>query len=72
LARSDVNLALVEELTRAGRLFDAIEHVDRALLIDGLGIEHELVARLRDVWALLRDRRLARGRSASNERRLAA
>lgn len=72
LAESDLDIGLVEKLTRAGQLLDAVEHVDRTLLIDGLGIEPELVGRLRDVWLLLRDRRLARGRSAPSERRLAA
>jgi len=72
LESSDLDIDLVERLTRAGRLLEALEHVDCALLLDGLRIQPELVARLRNVWFVLRDRRLARGRSAPNERRLAA
>jgi adenine-specific DNA methylase len=72
LTSSDIDVALVEEFTRNGRLLEAVEHVDRALLIGALRIRPELVASLRVVWSLLRDRRLARGRSVPSERRLAA
>lgn len=72
LSGSEIDIALVEELSVTGRLLDAVEHVDGVLLIDGLGMKRDVVMRLRDVWALLRDRRLARGRSAPSERRLAA
>lgn len=72
LSSSELDVALVEELTLEGRLLEAVEYVDRVLLIDGLGMKRDLLKSLRDVWTLLRDRRLARGRSAPSERRLAA
>jgi adenine-specific DNA methylase len=72
LSRSQLDVTLVEELTLTGRLVEALEHVDRVLLIDALGMKRDVVMRLRDVWSLLRDRRLARGRGAPSERRLAA
>ncbi|MBA3476612.1 MAG: class I SAM-dependent methyltransferase [Actinobacteria bacterium] len=72
LSSSEIDFAFVEELTLAGRLVDAIDYVDRVLLIDGLGMERDFVMRLRDVWSCLRDRRLARGRSTPGERRRAA
>ncbi len=72
IAQSDLDVARVEELAWAGRLLEAVELVDRALLIDALRIRPELVAHLREVWSLLRDRRLTRGRSTPSERRLAA
>lgn len=72
LTSAELDVTLVEELTLEGRLLEAVEHVDRTLLIDGLGMNRDLVVRLRDIWSLLRDRRLARGRSVPSERRLAA
>ncbi len=72
LSSSELDVTLVEELTLEGRLLEALEHVDRVLLIDGMEMKPELVMQLRNVWSLLRDRRLARGRSAPSERRLAA
>jgi adenine-specific DNA methylase len=72
LSSADIDIDLVEELTRAGRLADAIDYVDQVLLVEGIGMEPDLLLGLRDVWARLRDRRLARGRSAPSERRLAA
>ena len=54
----------VDGLVRAGRLAEALDLVDRELLIDRLGMDPELVATMREVWMRLRDRRLARGRRA--------
>ena len=48
LSRSDIDVGLVEELTLSGRLADALDYVDRVLLIEGLGIERDLVMGLRD------------------------
>lgn len=52
----------VDALLRAGDLMAALRYVDDVLLVGRLGIDPELVARLRCVWERLRDRRLARGR----------
>jgi adenine-specific DNA methylase len=59
LAPADV--ALVEDLTSAGRLIEALDHVDRLLLLEAGGMDRRAVQHLRDAWARLRDRRLARG-----------
>lgn len=58
------DVALVERLTQAGQLKEALDHVDRVLLIESIGMEPGVVACLRDAWERLRDRRLARGRSS--------
>lgn len=55
----------VDALLRAGDLAAALDLVDRVLLIDRLGVDEELLARLRLVWQRLRDRRLSRGRRAA-------
>ena len=62
------DVAKVDELLRARRLVDALDYVDRRLLIEGLGMSESLVKTLRAVWDRLRDRRLARGRKSSNGR----
>lgn len=54
----------VDALLRTGDLRAAILLVDTELLVGQLGVEEELLARLRLVWERLRDRRLARGRKA--------
>ena len=51
----------VDKAVRAGRLIDALDRVDRRLLIDGLGLEPTQVSALRAVWERLRDRRRGRG-----------
>lgn len=58
-------VAQVDEQVRSGRLPDAVAAVDRRLLMDGLGLSAREVETLRDIWARLRDRRSARGRSAA-------
>lgn len=60
LAAADVKH--VDRLVRKGQLMAALEYVDRTVLIERLGLDAELVGRLRSVWERLRDRRLARGR----------
>jgi adenine-specific DNA methylase len=52
----------VDTLLREGRLTDALDYIDRRLLIDELKLDEEVVQTLRGVWERLRDRRLARGR----------
>jgi adenine-specific DNA methylase len=52
--------SVVDDLLRRGELIEALDTVDEALLIRGLGFPPELVASLREVWQRLRDRRLAR------------
>jgi adenine-specific DNA methylase len=54
----------VDWLLRGGRLIDALDHVDRRLLIETLHLEPRMVKTLRLVWERLRDRRLARGYGA--------
>jgi len=63
-ALSDRDALDVDELLRAGRLTDALDRVDRALLIQHHGLEEALVGELRAAWERLRDRRLTRGRKA--------
>lgn len=65
LSRADI--ALIEELTSAGRLYEALDHLDRVLLVETIGMEPGLVACLRDLWVRLRNRRLARGRRLPSE-----
>lgn len=60
LASSDVDL--IDELVRAGKLVEALDFVDRVVLIGGHGLDAELVGALRGVWERLRDRRLVRNR----------
>ena len=54
----------VDELSRTGRVTDALDLVDQAVLIEGSGLTSTEVAVLRKSWELLRDRRRHRGRSA--------
>lgn len=61
---SENDVATVDEFLRKGRLTDALDYVDRRLLIDQHGFSVELVAELRSVWERLRDRRLTRGKKA--------
>jgi adenine-specific DNA methylase len=62
MTREDVTQ--IDALLRSGSLLDALDFVDQRLLIDGLGMDRDLVALLRGVWERLRDRRLARGRKS--------
>lgn len=62
---TDEDVAAVDALLRDSRLTEALDYVDRKLLIDQHGFSPGLVAELRGVWERLRDRRLARGRKAS-------
>jgi adenine-specific DNA methylase len=61
---TDADVDAVDGFVRAGRLGDALEYVDRRLLVETLGIDEDLVLTLRGVWIRLRDRRLARGRKS--------
>lgn len=58
------DVSRIEDLTRAGRLLEALDLADGVLLIDGCGMDPRLVERLRDLWVRLRDRRLARSQNA--------
>ncbi|MBM9467466.1 Eco57I restriction-modification methylase domain-containing protein [Nakamurella leprariae] len=53
----------VDELVRAKRIEDALDAVDRAVLIDGLDFTLQEVSIAREVWATLRDRRNGRAKS---------
>jgi adenine-specific DNA methylase len=55
----------VDDLLRTGDLAAALDLVDQELLVARLGVDAELLGRLRSVWERLRDRRLARGRKAA-------
>lgn len=57
-------LPKVDELSRMGRITDALDLLDQAVLIDGAGFTPDEVAVLRRAWEQLRDRRKHRGRSA--------
>ena len=46
-----------------GRLWDAVAHVDRVVLADGLGLDDGSIARIAGARAALQRRRAARGRS---------
>ena len=52
----------VDELVRERRIEDALDLVDRVVLIEGLGFEPSEVAGLRQAWVTLRDRRARRGK----------
>jgi adenine-specific DNA methylase len=62
---SDADVATVDRLLRDGDLYGALDYVDQHVLVDGLGLDDELVAQARHVWERLRDRRLARGRKTT-------
>jgi adenine-specific DNA methylase len=65
---SAADCKIVDRHLRADRLIDALDYVDRVLLVGALGIDAELITKLRGVWECLRDRRLARGRQAGSKR----
>jgi adenine-specific DNA methylase len=50
-----------DELLRDGRTFEALEYVDRALLMEQLGLDEESVLGARRVWERLQTRRTSRG-----------
>jgi adenine-specific DNA methylase len=52
----------VDELVRGRRVEDALDLVDRVVLVEALGFDAGEVARLRGAWTTLRDRRAVRGR----------
>lgn len=61
-AYADTELALnVDLLLKAGEVDKALDLVDRQVLIDGLGLSHDVVAQCRAAWTTLRDRRTKRG-----------
>ena len=51
----------VDLLLKANEIEKALDLVDRRILIDGLGLEPEVVAQCRAAWVSLRDRRKRRG-----------
>lgn len=55
-------IATVDELVRAKRIEEALDAVDRAVLIDKLGFAEEQVMAARAAWTTLRDRRNRRGK----------
>lgn len=59
---SDEDASTVDELLRAGRLINALDHIDRVLLVRHHGMQQSFVRELRSAWERLRDRRLRRGR----------
>lgn len=57
-------IARVDELVREKRIDDALDVVDRAVLIDKLGFTQAEVTAARDAWRTLRDRRNRRGKGS--------
>lgn len=51
-----------DKLVRAGRLAEVLEHNDRVVLQESLGLTKADCARLKRVWAKMRDRRMSRRR----------
>lgn len=58
-------VATVDALVRAKRIEDALDAVDRAVLIDKLGFPEDEVLAARAAWITLRDRRNRRGKGKS-------
>jgi len=59
-------IATVDELVRAKRTEEALDVVDRAVLIDKLGFTQSEVSAARGVWVALRDRRNRRSEGKSS------
>lgn len=59
------DVSFVDKLLRRGDLESALDYVDARLLIETLGFDRGLVSTLREAWERLRNRRLARGRKAT-------
>lgn len=57
---AEIDIREVDSLVRQKRLEDALDIVDRKVLVEGLGIDRTDVAALRRIWAKLRDRRRGR------------
>lgn len=55
-------LQKADELVRERRFADALDLVDRVVLVEGLGFDPSEVDMLRAAWVRLRDRRLGRGK----------
>lgn len=53
-----------DKLVRAGRLADVLEHNDRVVLRESLGMTKADCVKLKRIWAKMRDRRMSRRRGA--------
>jgi len=53
-----------DKLVRGGRLAEVLEHNDRVVLQESLGLSKTDCAKLRRVWIKMRDRRMSRRRGA--------
>jgi len=51
-----------DKLVRQGRLGDVLEHNDRAVLQDSLGLSQKECMMLKQIWGKMRDRRMSRKR----------
>jgi len=60
-------LAECDRLTRAGRLDDVLEENARIVLMGHMGLSQTDCHLLRDIWAKMRDRRMARRRRGKRE-----
>jgi adenine-specific DNA-methyltransferase len=60
-------LAECDRLTRAGRLDDVLEENARIVLMGHMGLSQADCHLLRDIWAKMRDRRMARRRRGTRE-----
>lgn len=58
----DALVSKVDELVRSKRIDDALDLVDQAVLIEGLGFSPDEVASARAAWVTLRDRRNGRAK----------
>jgi adenine-specific DNA-methyltransferase len=58
----------IDGLMRQGRIEDALDRNDEALLVRGLGLTPDDVATLRGVWTKLRDRRINRNHPTRSRR----
>ncbi len=59
---SDELIERVDRLVRERKIDEALDLVDQALLVDGLGFTTEVVLLARSVWTTLRDRRTSRAK----------
>lgn len=62
----ELDIGQIDELIRARKLAEALDVVDRVLLIDGLGLKQREVQKLRGIWLKLMNRR--RGRKSRDLR----
>jgi adenine-specific DNA-methyltransferase len=60
IGAEQLNLDQLNRLLLAGKIADILDITDQVLLVEGLGLSHQDVKRLRGMWQKLRDRRINR------------